>query len=101
MLSRAHDPQVLADVGDLISFSIRLSFAEHRQQAIRELACEAGTRARLEELQDVFLDRLYQRSYDFDASRALAMTIAALRYLDDRWVSDRRDQTTRGTGGAQ
>jgi hypothetical protein len=83
MLARAHDPQVLADVGDLLAFSIRFSLPDHRQRATRELATLAGTRTRLEELHDVLLDRLHQRSCDFDASRALAMTIAALRYWDD------------------
>ena len=95
MLSRAHDPQVLADVGALLGFSIRFSLPDHRPRATPELVRLAGTRTRLEELHDVLLDRLLQKSCDFNASRALAMTIAALQYWDDTWARDRRGQPTR------
>ena len=39
---------------------------------------------------DVFLDRLHQKSCDFDASRGLVMTIAALQYVDETRVDDHR-----------
>jgi hypothetical protein len=56
----------------------------------------AGTRARLQELHDVLLDRLHQKSCDFDATRGLVMTIAALQQCD---ATKAECPTT--TGGAQ
>jgi hypothetical protein len=88
MLARAHEPQVVADVGELFVISIRLSLEDNRPWAARQLVGLAGTRARLEELHDVLLDRLHQKSSDFDATRGLVVTIAALQQCDEMRVAD-------------
>ena len=82
MLAQAHDPVVLADVAGLVEFAVQCSFDPDRQAAFCHLVSRAGNRRRLLELHDVFVDRLLQKSCDFDATRGLVMTIGALQRLD-------------------
>jgi hypothetical protein len=88
MLARAHDPDVLADVAGLVELAVRCSHDPDRRSASRHLATRAGTRRRLLELHDIFDDRLLQKSWDFDATRGLVMTISALRRLDAATAGD-------------
>ena len=82
MLERAHDPGVLADVAGLVEFAVQCSFDPDRRSASWHLVSRAGNRRRLLELRDVFVDRLLQKSWDFDATRGLLMTIRALQRVD-------------------
>jgi hypothetical protein len=70
-IEHAHDTQVLAEVDGLVERAVALSFEDDRSHAALELATAAETRTRLEELRDVFVDRLLQRSDDFE-HRALS-----------------------------
>jgi hypothetical protein len=79
MLTRAHDPCVIADVAGLVEFAVQCSLDPDRQAAFCHLVSRAGTRRRLLELRGVFVDRLLQRSRDFDATRGLVVTIGALQ----------------------
>ena len=82
MLERAHDPRVLVDVAGLVEFAVRCSFDPDRASAFCHLVSRAGNRRRLLELRDVFVDRLLQKSCDFDATRGLLMTSGALQRVD-------------------
>jgi hypothetical protein len=82
MLQRAHDPEVLADVAGLVEFAVECSFDPDRRSAYLHLVSRARNRRRLLELHDVFVDRLLQKSWDFDATRGLVMTIGALQRVD-------------------
>ena len=82
MLERAHDPRVIADVAGIVEFAVQCSFDPDRPSAFWHLVSRARNRRRLLELHDVFVDRLLQRSWDFDATRGLVMTISALRCED-------------------
>ena len=88
MLERAHDPRVLADVAGLVEFAVQCSFDPDRRSAVWHLVSRAGNRRRLLELHDVFLDRLLQKSWDFDATRGLVMTIGALQRTDPSTADD-------------
>ncbi len=82
MLEQAHDPRVLADVAGLVEFAVQCSFDPDRPSAFCHLVSRAGNRRRLLELHDVFVDRLLQKSWDFDATRGLVMTVGALQRVD-------------------
>ncbi|HEY3670273.1 MAG TPA: hypothetical protein VGN51_05015 [Acidimicrobiia bacterium] len=88
MLARAHDPDVLADVAGLVEFAVQCSSDPDRPSASCHLATRAGNRRRLLELHDVFADRLHQKSWDFDATRGLVMTISALRRVNPATADD-------------
>jgi hypothetical protein len=82
MLARAHDPDVLADVAGLVELAVQSFYDPDRHLASCHLAHRAGTRRRLLELHDIFDDRLLQKSWDFDATRGLVMTVGALQRMD-------------------
>ena len=90
MLERAHDPRVIADVAGLVEFAVQSSFDPDRPSAFCHLVSRAGNRRRLLELHDVFVDRLLQRSWDFDATRGLVMTIGALQRTNPSTADDGR-----------
>jgi hypothetical protein len=79
MIARAHDPEVLADVAGLVELAVQCSYDLDRRSASSHLAARAGTRRRLLELHDIFDDRLLQKSWDFEATRGLVMTVSALQ----------------------
>jgi hypothetical protein len=88
MLAQAHDPRVLADVAGLVEVAVQCSFDPDRRSASWHLVSRAGNRRRLLELHDVFLDRLHQKSWDFDATRGLVVTIGALQRVDPAMADD-------------
>ncbi len=88
MLARAHDPRVIADVSGLVEFAVQCSFDPDRPSAFCHLVSRAENRRRLLELHDVFVDRLLQKSCDFDATRGLVMTIGALQRVDRATADD-------------
>jgi hypothetical protein len=88
MIARAHDPDVLADVAGLVELAVQCSYDPDRRSASRHLAARARNRRRLLELHDIFDDRLLQNSFDFDATRGLAMTISALWHTDAATAGD-------------
>jgi hypothetical protein len=90
MLERAHDPRVIADVAGLVECAVQWSFESDRPAAFGRQVSRAGNRRRLLELHDVFLDRLLQKSWDFDATRGLVMTIGALQRTDPSTADDGR-----------
>jgi hypothetical protein len=88
MLTRVHDPCVMADVAGLVEFAVQCSFDPDRRSATCNLVSRAKSRRRLLELRDVFVDRILQRSCDFDATRGLVVTIGALQQVNPAAADD-------------
>jgi hypothetical protein len=88
MLTRVHDSRVIADVAGLVEFAVQCSLDPDRGSASCHLVSRAGSRRRLLELRDVFVDRILQRSCDFDATRGLVVTIGALQRVHPAAADD-------------